>query len=367
MGTGRSDLARIALALAFLATLVGTSLWILRPFLPAMVWATMLVIATWPVMLRLQALLWKRRALAVTIMTLMLLVVFVVPLLAALDMVVSYTGQFRDWAENLATTDLPSAPAWLAGVPLIGEPAQRFWQEIVAADFHELLQRARPYAGVATQWFVSALGDLGLVLIQFLLTVLFSAVMYARGEGGGNLVFRFAHRLAGDRGERSVRLAMAAIRSVALGVVVTAIIQSIVAALGLFVAGVPYAKALAALTFVLCVAQIGPAPVLIPAVIWMYFNRDPFLPSVLLVFSAIAMTLDNVLRPILITRGAHLPLLLVLIGVIGGLLAFGLIGIFIGPTVLAVAYTLTGEWISEDEGVAVAADPSAKPELRRLD
>src|SRR5215469_854244 len=201
MATGRIDLARTALALVFLATLVGTSLWILRPFLPAMVWATMLVIATWPVMLRLQALLWKKRAFAVTVMTLVLLLLFVLPLLAALDMVVGYAGQFTDWAENVTSMDLPPAPAWLAGLPLIGEPAQRFWQGIVDSNFHELLQRARPYAGVATQWLVSSLGDLGLMLVQFLLTVLFSAVMYARGEGGGTVVLRFAHRLAGDRGE----------------------------------------------------------------------------------------------------------------------------------------------------------------------
>jgi predicted PurR-regulated permease PerM len=309
-----------------------------------------LVIATWPVMLWLQGWLWNKRGLAVAVMTLALLLVFVAPLWAAIDMMVRYAGQFTDWAEALASTDLPGPPAWLGQLPLIGEPAQRFWQEVVDADLHEVIQKARPYAGTAAQWALSALGDVGLVFVQFLLTVAFSAVMYARGEGAGAAVLRFSHRLAGDRGERSVRLAVQAIRSVALGVVVTAIIQATVGSLGLLISGVPFAKILSVLTFILCITQIGPAPLLIPAVIWMYTYRDPVWASVLLAFSLVALALDNVLRPYLITRGAQLPLLLVLIGVIGGLLAFGLIGIFIGPTVLAVAYTLAVEWISEDAG-----------------
>jgi len=349
MATTRVDLASIALALLFLAALIGASIWILRPFLPAVIWAMTLVIATWPLVLRLQAWMWNKRGLALSVMTLLILMVFVVPLWAAIDMVVRYAGQFREWGETLASTDLPSPPTWLSQIPLIGGQAVRLWQEIIDANLHEILQRVRPYAGIATQWVITALGDLGYVLVQFLLTVVFSAVMYVRGEGAGQAVVRFAHRLAGDRGERSVRLAGQAIRSVALGVVVTAIIQAMVSSLGLVIAGVPFAKVLSALTFVLCVAQIGPALVLIPSVIWMYAKSDPLWASVLLAFSVLALSLDQILRPLLITKGAPLPLLLVLIGVFGGLLAFGLIGIFIGPTVLAVAYTLAVEWMSEDE------------------
>src|SRR5262249_20775189 len=110
MATTRVDLARIALALLFLAALIGASIWILRPFLPAVIWAMTLVIATWPLMLRLQAWLWKKRGLAVTVMTLLMLMVLVVPLWAAMDMVVRYAGQFREWGETLASTDLPSPP-----------------------------------------------------------------------------------------------------------------------------------------------------------------------------------------------------------------------------------------------------------------
>ena len=349
MRDARVDLAQMTLAILFLVALIGFSLWILSPFLPAVLWAATLVIATWPLLSGVQARLWNIRGLAVTIMTLTLLLVFVAPFWAAIGMIVRNAGQIVDWAASLASIDVPPPPSWLGDIPFLGAPAATFWREIVDAGIHELLQRAKPYVGMMTAWFIAAAGSFGLVLIQFLLTVAVSAVMYARGEAAATMVIRFAHRLAGARGERLAHLAAQAIRSVALGVVVTALVQAAVGMTGLLLAGVPFAPVLSAITFLLCVAQIGPALVLLPAVIWMYTKNDPVWASVLLIFSAVAMSLDHVLRPILIRKGADLPLLLILAGVIGGLITFGLIGIFLGPTILAVGYTLLQEWISEGE------------------
>jgi predicted PurR-regulated permease PerM len=135
---------------------------------------------------------------------------------------------------------------------------------------------------------------------------------------------------------------------VALGVVVTAIAQSLLGGIGLAVVGIPFATVLTAVMFILCLAQIGPGLVLIPAVAWMYWSGEIVLGTVLVGFSAVTLTMDNFLRPVLIRRGANLPMLLILAGVIGGLLAFGLLGIFVGPTVLAVAYTLLNAWVDED-------------------
>jgi len=143
-------------------------------------------------------------------------------------------------------------------------------------------------------------------------------------------------------------LAGQAIRGVALGVVVTAVAQSVLGGIGLAVVGVPFASLLTALMFMLCLAQIGPGLVLIPAVVWMYYSGDALSATVLLAFTIVAITMDNFLRPLLIRRGADLPLLLILFGVIGGLIAFGLLGIFLGPTVLAIAYTLLNAWMGED-------------------
>jgi predicted PurR-regulated permease PerM len=130
-------------------------------------------------------------------------------------------------------------------------------------------------------------------------------------------------------------------------VVVTAVVQSGLGGIGLAIAGVPFAGLLTAVMLLLCIAQVGPSPVLVPAVIWLYWNGEAAWGTFLLVWSVVVVTMDNVLRPILIQRGANLPLLLIFAGVIGGLLAFGLVGIFVGPVVLAVAYTLLKAWIND--------------------
>jgi hypothetical protein len=134
---------------------------------------------------------------------------------------------------------------------------------------------------------------------------------------------------------------------VALGVGVTALVQSLLGGLGLAIAGVPFAPILTALMFMLCLAQLGPALVLVPAVVWLYWSDSTGWGTFLLVWTIFVGTMDNFLRPILIRKGADLPMLLILAGVIGGMLAFGLVGIFVGPVVLAVAYTLFDAWINE--------------------
>ena len=180
--------------------------------------------------------------------------------------------------------------------------------------------------------------------------------MYAGGETAARAVQRFGERLAGNYGRTAVTLGGQAIRGVALGVGITAVVQASIGGIGLAIAGVPLAGPLTALMLMLCIAQVGPFLVMIPAIAWVYWSGDTFYGTVLLVFGSIAMTIDNFVRPLLIRRGADLPLLLIFAGVIGGLLAFGLVGIFIGPVVLAVAYTLVDAWINETGGLAPADD-----------
>src|SRR6185312_8539996 len=163
----------------------------------------------------------------------------------AVDAIVGHAGEFRDLVQRLVSApELPAPPAWLNGIPLIGGAATGLWQDVVTTDLGEFLSKLRPYAGGAAEWFVRALGDLGLALVQCVLALLFAAVLYARGETAGMLVLRFSRRLAGDRGERSVRLAMQATRSVALGIVVTAIVPAALATLGLLLADVPFVQIL---------------------------------------------------------------------------------------------------------------------------
>jgi predicted PurR-regulated permease PerM len=181
--------------------------------------------------------------------------------------------------------------------------------------------------------------------------------MYAHGDEAARLARRIGSRLAGTRGAGVVQLAGDAIRGVALGVGVTAILQSLLSGAGLALAGVPFAGLLTALVFMLCIAQVGPVPVLVPAALWAFWNGDTGWGIFLLALTAVVATLDNVLRPVLIRMGADLPLLLIFAGVIGGLFAFGLVGIFVGPVVLAVAWTLLEAWLADGEAAAQRQPP----------
>jgi predicted PurR-regulated permease PerM len=203
-----------------------------------------------------------------------------------------------------------------------------------------------PYARKALGWFLAQAGSFGLMMLNFLLTVIIAGIMYAQGEIAAAGILSFARRLAGEHGEKVAFLAAKAVRGVALGIVLTALIQTALGGIGLVVTGVPAAALLTAVTFMLCLAQVGPALVLVPAVIWLYTNGGALWGTVLLVFTVVALTVDNIIRPLFIKRGAQLPLIMVFSGVIGGLIAFGIVGLFIGPVVLAVTYTLLKAWVS---------------------
>ena len=342
-----SELTRTTLAVLFVGGLIAASVWILWPFLPAIIWATTLVVATWPIMLHVQQRLWHKRGMAVAVMTFALLVIFVLPFWLAIATITQHFDRITGWMSSLASFRLPPPPHWLTGLPFFGEQVASLWANAAVSGIEPLITKAAPYAGSTAAWLVGALGGFGVLFVQFVLTVVIAVILYSSGEHAATLARQFGRRLAGERGEQSVLLAGQAIRSVALGVVVTAVGQSVLGGLGLALAGVPFAAVLTAVMFMLCIAQLGPLPVLVPAVIWLYWSGESVWGTVLVVWSVLLSTVDSVVRPLLIRRGAHLPLVLLLGGVIGGLIAFGLVGIFLGPVVLAVAYTLLLSWLAE--------------------
>jgi len=343
----RRDLTRTVLAVLVIGGLIAASLWIVRPFLAATIWATMIAVTTWPVLRTLQARLWGKRWLAATVMTVALLLVFVIPLSAAIGTIVANAGEIVEWANRFSDVKLPSPPAFVEKIPVIGEKTAEVWSEYAAKGPEELAETVRPYASRVTSWFVAEVGNFGLVSLQFLLTVVISAILYMTGEKAARWLRRFGWRLAGERGDHVVLLAGQAIRGVALGVVVTAFVQSVLGGIGLALAGVPFASMLTALMFMLALAQIGAVPVLLGGLAWLWWMGNTGWFIALLVWTIVVGSLDNILRPILIKKGADLPLLLIFAGVIGGLFAFGLLGLFVGPVLLAVAYTLLDSWVSE--------------------
>jgi predicted PurR-regulated permease PerM len=343
------DLTRILLAVVSIGGLIAASFWVLRPFLPAVIWATMIVVASWPALRAVEARLWGRRSLAVAVMTLVMLAVLTVPLTLAVIGIVDRADDLVVWTKSLAGRPLPGPPDWVESLPLVGNRIAAEWRSVVSSSSEDLTARVTPYLADIARWLVARAGGVGALLLQFLLTVAVAALLYAKGETAAGGVLAFARRLAGDDGVRVAILSAGAIRAVALGIVVTALVQSAIGGIGLAVTGVPHTVLLTCVMVMLGIAQIGPIPVLLGAVIWLYAGGQNFWGTVMVIWSLVTASLDNVLRPILIRRGADLPLVLVIAGVLGGLLAFGLVGLFVGPVVLAVTYTLLVAWVRAGE------------------
>jgi predicted PurR-regulated permease PerM len=300
-------------------------------------------------MLSIQKRLWGKRALAVLVMTSALLLLLIIPLTLAIISIIERSDEIVDLAKSLPMYVLAPPPAWVEQLPVVGAKLGERWRAFAAVDPAELSERLAPHARTVVSWVVAQTGSVMMMILQFLLTVIISAVLYTTGESGAKGICLFARRLGGQNGEDAAILAGKAIRGVALGVVVTALIQSLLGGIGLAISGVPAAAVLTAVIFVLCVAQLGPALVLIPATAWLFLQDQTLWGTVMIVWTIVVGTIDNFIRPFLIKKGADLPLLLIFAGVIGGLIAFGVMGLFIGPVLLAVTYTLLEAWVTRDE------------------
>jgi predicted PurR-regulated permease PerM len=348
-----TDLTRIVIFVLVIAILLLGSAWTLLPFLSAAIWATTIAVATWPTLLQLQRLAWGRRWVAVAIMTLVVLVIVMAPLALAISVLVDAAYRSPSVIQDFLAHGLGPPPRWIASIPLLGKSISEEWQAIAASGTEGLTAAVQPYARSAASWAIAATGGIGRTLVLILLTVVLLAILYARGDTAARGVLAFARRLGGDTAERTVHLAAQAVRSVALGVIVTALVQALLAGIGLWLFGVPHPGLLTAIAFILGIAQLGPVPVLAPSIAWLYWTGSTGWAAALLAWSLPVAALDNIVRPILIRRGVQLPLLLIVGGVIGGLISFGVVGLFVGPVVLAATYTLAKDWVARGESAAV--------------
>lgn len=339
------DVPQVMLSVLFLALMIIACLWIVQPFILGFAWAGTVVIATWPVLLRVQRALFGRRSLAVIVMTLLLILLFILPVALLVNSLVDNSGPV---IQAITSGEMTPPPLeWLNSIPLIGDKLYSGWHNLLDMGGSAILAKVRPYVGTTTTWFVGQAAHIGRFMLHCALMLLFSALLYWRGEQVAQGIRHFAYRLAARRGDAAVLLAGQAIRAVALGVVVTALVQAVLGGIGLAVTGVPYATLFTVIMLMTCLVQLGPLVVLVPAIIWLYWSGDSTWGTVLLVWSCVVGTLDNFIRPMLIRMGADLPMILILSGVIGGLVAFGMIGLFIGPVLLAVSWRLFSAWVNE--------------------
>jgi len=346
----KMDLSQSILSMIFIISMGIISFLVIHPFILGFSWASMIVIATWPLMLKIQKFLGGNRTLAVLIMIIIILLLFIIPVFFLVNSLIATSIPLIHWFSS-NTLEFPEL-AWLQDIPLIGKKIFISYQNLLDSDGGELIREVRPYMGRTTEFFIMQAKNCGLFIIHLMLMLLFSALLYWNGEKISKSIYHFACRLSTQNGNAIVLLATQAVRAVALGVAVTALIQALLSGIGLLISGVPYWAFLMIIIFFSCLIQLGPLPILIPSIIWLYWNNNTTWGTILLIWSCLVFILDHILRPIFIRIGADLPILLILSGVIGGLLAFGMIGLFIGPVVLVIFYRLIISWMY---GISIAS------------
>jgi predicted PurR-regulated permease PerM len=322
---------------------------VLYPFFSALLWAAILVFTTWPVHERIRAHLHLKRRVSALIMVALTAVVLVLPIGLAAPGGADDVTQIRRAIEAALRGGLPTSPAWLFDVPLVGPSLAELWDHW-AADIGALLEALRPFFGIVLESGLSLLLGIANGVVMFLLALFVAFFLYVYGEPVAARLRLILRRVAGDQADRLAEVTGATVRGVVYGIVGTAVVQGILTSFGLWLSGVPRPLLLGGVAGFLSVLPIGAPVVWIPAALWLLGTGHIAWGIFLAVYGVVAVSgADSVIRPWFIARGAHLPFLLTVLGVLGGALAFGLLGIFLGPVLLGVGFTLMNEWVKEDQ------------------
>jgi predicted PurR-regulated permease PerM len=338
------------LGLGILFLLIVGCFLVLMPFLTDLAWAAVLAFSSWPLYSRLRARLGGRSLLASLLMTLAIVLVVLAPFAIAATAI----------AENA------EAIVQMAAVPVIGSSVDAYWRNM-AQDAGAITETLRRLAPLARSALVTGGQAMATGLLHLSLSIFLSYFLFLHGEGAVGHVRAVMSRLAGSRAERLLEVAGGTVTSVVHGILGTALAQGLVAGIGFAVAGVPAAPLLGLLTFFLSIVPIGPPLVWIPAAIWLYMQGSVGWAIFMLAWGLVLVSgIDNIVKPMLISRGSHLPFVMVFLGVLGGALAFGLIGVFLGPTLLAVGHRLLLEWVQSRDDQDVPPPPARSTEAERV-
>ena len=334
--------ASIHIGLAILLT--AACFLILRPFIPLLSWGIIIGVAAYPAFQKLQKALGGRGGLSAALFTLLLLALLVVPGILLGGTVVggiqSLVAHFKD-----GTLIIPPPPANVENWPLIGTPVKSLW-DLASKDLTGAIRSFAPQLKAFLPEVFSASAGVGFAVLQFALSIVFAGIVLAKADSAYELVCSLCKRIFGGRGPDLQRLMGATIRSVTAGILGVALIQSVLAGLGFLLAGLPGAGLWAVLFLIAAVLQVG-ALVLIPAVIYMFAIAGTTKAVIFLIWCVIVAVLDNVLKPLLLGRGVDVPMAVMFLGAIGGFVAFGLIGLFVGAVVLSIGYRLAVAWLEQ--------------------
>lgn len=342
-----------AIRIGLLALLLLFCVEILRPFVIPVLWGAIIATAAYPAYQKALELLGGRGRLAATLFVLLGIVLLVVP-----SLLLSRTAieGVRYLATNLreGTLTIPAAPAAIAGWPLVGQQIADFWN-LASQNLQAALAELRPQLISLGQWLLASAASAAFSLIQFVFSILVAAAFLANAQGGGRMTRRIATRMAGERGAEYADLAGATVRSVAQGVIGIALIQSVLAGIGLVAVGVPAAGLWALLVMLLAIVQLPPLLVLGPIIVYVFYTSSTVVAIVFAIWSTVVSLGDGVLKPLLLGRGLEVPMLVILLGAIGGVVSAGIIGLFVGPIGLALGYQLLNTWIREQTEPGSAA------------
>lgn len=329
---------------------------VLRPFFSSLLWATILVFSTWPIHQRLKALLGGRNLPASLLMTVVLATALIVPM-ALLANALANTAEDAFLQLRLrfgadATVGIANAPEWIVGLPLIGGLVADLWRGLVT-NTGDLLGTLLPYVAPLRDAAIRGGLGLGRGLIELAVSVLVAFFLYRDGALAAQMLHRSIDSVVGERAKHLIGVAAGTIRSVVYGVIGTAMIQAMLALFGFWLLGVPQPFLLSTCVFILGLFPVaGSSLVWIPVVIWQLMTGQLVAGAIMAVYGVLIIGgVDNFLKPYLISRGSQMPFLLVFFGVIGGVMTFGILGIFLGPMLLALGLALTREWL-EMQGAA---------------
>jgi predicted PurR-regulated permease PerM len=354
------DLIQLAIRLGLLAFLIYWTFVLIRPFVPILAWSIVLAVALYPVFNLLSKLLGGRQRLAAVILTVINLGIVIGP---ATWLGLSAVEGVKDLAATLVAGNLvvPSPPKGVKDWPVIGPQFFELWNQAsnnIRAALREVAPHLKPLAGT----MLSLAGDAGVGTLKFLLSVALAGFLFPYGSQLVAAGRGFLYRIVPEQSEHFLELAGTTIRAVSQGVIGVAIIQSLLAGIGFKLAGIPGAGLLAFVVMILTIVQIGAAIVLVPVIIWIWIDKDFTTALLMTVFLCIVGILDNILKPLVMGRGLTTPTLVIFVGVIGGTLAHGIVGLFIGPIILSVAWELTVAWIRTDR-----ADATSPNQLSNVD
>ncbi len=320
------------------------SLQIVSPFINLALWSIILAVALYPTHAKLSARLGDRQKLSATIIVAVFLFIIVVPITIMTDSTVTSARNLSNQLQS-GELSIPPPREKVASWPVIGETVYEVWSE-AAENLEDTINHFEPQLRAAGEWLLRAIGGAAGGILIIIVSVILSGFFMISADRGYAVARSLMTLLLGSRGEELTDLSIATIRSVAKGVLGVALIQTALAAIGLFATNVPYAGILLVIFLLIAIVQIPTTVIILPLIIWMYSVSEPLVATIFAVYMILVGLSDNVLKPLLLGRGVQIPALVILLGAIGGMIYAGVIGLFLGAVILALAYTLILVWMN---------------------